>query len=60
VIEAVMDAVGDGPVVIQGGVDLTDRLQNVLDPLNVQKGLLLAGERRVRQILGGRRRANRE
>ncbi len=55
--EAVVDAVGDGPVVVERGVDLTDRVQDRVDAADVEEGLLLAGERRVRQVLRRGRRA---
>ena len=60
VLEAVVHAVGDGPVVVERGVDLPDRLQDRVDAAHVEEGLLLAGERRVGQVLGGGARAHGE
>ena len=50
--EPVVHPVGDGPVVVERGVDLLDGLQHVVDPAHVQERLLLTGERGVRQVLG--------
>ena len=58
--EAVMHPVGDRPVVEQRGEHLPDRDQDGVDAANVQKRLLLTGERRVRQVLRRRRRPHRE
>jgi hypothetical protein len=59
-LEAVVRPVGDGPVVVEGRKDLPDGLQHVLDAAHVEVGLLLPGEGRFREVLGGRRRAHRE
>ncbi len=60
VLEAVVHAVGDRPVVVERGEDLADRGQDRVDAAHVEEGLLLAGERRVRQVLGGGARPDRE
>ena len=53
VFERVVDAVGDGPVVVQGREDLLDGQQDLLDPADVEERFLLPGERCVRQVFGG-------
>ena len=53
VVEVVVHAVGDRAVVVERGEHLADRLQHAVDALDVQEGLLLAGERGVGQVLGG-------
>lgn len=53
--KALVRAVGDGSIVVQRGEHMPDRLQDAVRAVDVQKGFLLACERRVRQILGGRR-----
>ena len=58
--EALVHAVGDGPVVVQRGEHVLDGRQQVVDAVDVEERLLLTGERGVRQILRGRRRAHRE
>ena len=58
--EALVHPVGDRPIVVQRGKHLLDRVQDVLVAVDVQEGFLLTGERCVRQILGGRRRAHGE
>jgi hypothetical protein len=60
VLEPVMDPVGNRPVVVERSEDLFDCLQDGVDAPDVEEGLLLAGERRVREIFGGRARADRE
>ncbi len=57
-LEALVDAVGDGPVVEQGGEDLLDPVLDVVQTLDVEEGLLLTGEGGVGQILGGGRGAH--
>ena len=42
--KAMMHPVRDGPVVVQGGEDLPDRVEHVVDPADVEEGLLLARE----------------
>ena len=55
VLELVVHAVGDGPVVVEGREDVLDGGQDVLDAADVQEGFLLPGEGGVGKIL--RRRA---
>ena len=50
--EAVVDAVGDGAVVVQEA-NTDDRFEDVVDAADVEVCLLLAGERRIRQVLRG-------
>ncbi len=57
-LEALVHAVGDRAVVVQRGEDFLHLVQHVLDADDVEEGLLLAGERGVRQILGSRGRAH--
>jgi len=54
-----VDAVGDRAVVVQGREDFLDPRDDGVDARDVQESLLLSGERRVRQILGGGTGANR-
>ena len=56
--EAVVDAIGNGAVVVQRGEHLFDRVQHILDPRHVEEGFLLTGKTGVRQVLGGGRRAH--
>ena len=58
--EGVVYPVGDGPVVVERGKHLADGPQDSVDAADVEERLLLAGERRVGQVLGGRRRADGE
>ena len=58
VAKAMQLAVGDGPVSEQRGVAAAAGLQQVRFPLDVQKRVLLTGEARVGQVLGGSARAN--
>ena len=60
VLEAVVDAVGDRPVVVQAGEHLVDPARDVFQAAHVEEGLLLARERGVRQVLGGGRGAYRD
>jgi hypothetical protein len=60
VVEPVVHPVGDGPVVVEGGVDLPDRLQHRLDAADVEERLLLPGEGGVGQVLRRRAGAHRE
>jgi hypothetical protein len=55
-----VDAVGDGAVVVERGEDELDGVQHVVDAADVEEGLLLAGEGRVRQVLGRRAGAHGE
>ena len=59
VVEAVVDAVSDRPVVVQRGEHAADRGEDVLDAADVQERLLLTGEGRVRQVFCGRARPHR-
>ena len=52
-VEAVELAIGEGPVGEQGGIAAAAGLQQVRFPLDMEKGLLLASEAGVGQILGG-------
>jgi hypothetical protein len=51
--EAVVDAVGDGAVVVERGENVLDGEQDVVDAADVQEGFLLARERGVGEVLGG-------
>jgi hypothetical protein len=51
--------VGDGPVVVERGEDQLDGVQDVVDPADVEEGLLLAREGGIREVLGCRARAHR-
>ena len=57
---ALVDAIADGAVVVEAGEDLAHAGEHAVDSRDVEEGLLLAGERRLRQVLGGRRRAHGE
>ena len=46
-------AIGDRPVIKQGGKHLLHRGTNLLQTHHVQESFLLAGERGIRKILGG-------
>ena len=54
VVEVVVHAVGDRAVVVERREHLADRLEHPVDALDVEEGLLLAGEGGVGQVLGGR------
>ncbi len=58
--EALVHAVGDGAVVIQRREHFLHLVQHVFDADDIEEGFLLTGERSVRQIFGGRRRAHGE
>ena len=58
VIEALVHAIGDRAVVEQRGEHLVHGLDHVLGAAHVEQRLLLTRERRLRQVLGGRRRAH--
>ncbi|VVN12319.1 hypothetical protein PS639_03855 [Pseudomonas fluorescens] len=58
VVEALVDAVGNGAVVEQRGEHLFGGANDVFDATDVQEGLLLTGEGSVRQVFGGSRRAH--
>ena len=51
--KALVDAVGDGAVVVERGKDLADAVQDGVDADDIEDGLLLAGEGGVGQVLGG-------
>ena len=53
--EALVDAGRNGAVVVTRGEHFLDRVQDVVQPVDVEEGLLLAGEGRVRQVFGGGR-----
>jgi hypothetical protein len=57
-VEAVLPAVGDGPIREERCPALADALQDLLRADDVQVRVLLAGERRRRQILRRRARAH--
>ena len=59
VIETLMHAVRDCAIVEQRGVDLVQRLDEVVEAADVEKSLLLSGERCVGQVFGSRGRADR-
>jgi len=59
VVEALVHAVSDGAVVVEGSEDQADVVQHIPGAGDVEVGLLLAGEGGVGQILGSRRRADR-
>jgi hypothetical protein len=50
----VMDPVGDGAIVVEGGKDLLDRSQDGINAPDIEKCLLLTGKRGLRQILSRR------
>jgi hypothetical protein len=52
-LEALMDPVGNSPIVEQGGEHLLDAVLDVVQALDVEEGLLLTGEGGIRQVLGG-------
>ena len=60
VVEALIDAVMDGAVGEQAGEASAARVEQTLGALDVEIGLLLSGEARRRQVLGGRRTAHRQ
>src|SRR3546814_18219293 len=53
----VVDAIGNCAIVIQRLEHFLDRVQHLVDAVDVEEGFLLAGERGIRQILGSGRRA---
>ena len=59
VLEAVVHAVGDGAVVVQGGEHFLHLAHDVVFAGDVEEGFLLAGEARIRQVFRGRRGAHR-
>ena len=59
VIEALVHPIGDRAVVEQRGEHLSDGEQHIVQPLDIQEGLLLPGKGGVRQVFGGCRGAYR-
>ena len=57
--KALMYAIGNRTVVVQRGEYFGDRRNDIIITADVQKCLLLSGERSIRQILGGRGGAHR-
>ena len=55
-----MYPIGDCAIIEQGRIHLVQSCNQVIQPADVQEGLLLAGERSIRQILssGGRTYGN--
>ena len=60
VIEAVVDAIDDRAVGEDRGEAVAAGLESLLGTADVQEALVLTGEARGRQILGGRRAAHRD
>ena len=60
VVEAVVDAIDDGAVGEDRGKAAPAGLEHVGLAAHIQKALVLAGEARGRQVLGGRRAAHRD
>ena len=60
VVEVVVDAVGDGPVVVERREHLLDGLHDGVGATDVEEGLLLAGERRIGQVFRRRTGSDRE
>ena len=58
--EALVHAIGDGAIVEQRGEHFVHALEQRIAAAHVEERFLLAGERRVRQILGGGRGAHRD
>ncbi len=58
VFEALVNAIRDRPIVEQGRKDILDRQHDVIQPADVEKRLLLAGERGVGQVFGRGRAAH--
>ena len=57
-IETLVDAIGNGPIVVERGVNLVHCRHQAIEAAHIEERLLLPGERGVRQILGRGRRAN--
>ena len=55
-----VDAIGNGAVVIERSEYVLGRLKHVIDTLDIQIGFLLAGERGIRQVLCCGRGTHRE
>ena len=58
--EALVHAIGDRPIVVERRKYFAYRLNNIIYSIDIKKCFLLTGERRIGQILGGRRRADRK
>ena len=58
VLEALVHAIGDRAIVEERGEHFVDALEQRIAAAHVEERFLLAGERGVRQILGGRRGAH--
>ena len=56
--EALVDAVGNGTVVVERREDFLHAGEHLIDADHVEEGFLLAGERSVGQVFRGGRRAN--
>ncbi len=57
VVKALVDAVGNGAVVVERREHFPDRVQDRFQAFHIQEGFLLSGEGGIRQVLGGGRRA---
>ena len=57
-LEALVGAIGDCPIVIERRENVVDGFQDVVDAANVEEGFLLPGEGSVGQVFGRRRRAD--
>ena len=55
--EVLVYAIGDGAVVVQRSEHLTDGVQDVVDAVDVEEGLLLTCEGSIRQVFCGGRGA---
>ena len=51
-LEAVVDPVGNGAVVVEGGKDFLDLVDHVVRATHVEEGFLLTGERGIGQVFG--------
>lgn len=51
--KALVHAIRDGAIVVQGREHMADLVQHIVDADHVQEGFLLAGERGVGQVFGG-------
>ena len=58
--KALVHAVADGAVVVEGRKNFLHLVQHVFNADHIQKGFLLAGERGVGQVFGGGRGAHRK
>ena len=47
--EALVHAVGNGPIVVEGGKYLFNRMKYVVQAIDIKKCFLLSGERGIRQ-----------